>query len=556
MHMRMPTKRNVSLLAVVLIFLMMSAACVKKTEPSGPFAGDAKGKPPAERGDVAVSMYDRGAVPSAEGSYEKNRWTKWINEKSPVNVNFIPIPRSESKNKFNVLFASGHAPDIVNEYDTAFRHSLYEQKQLLPLDDYLKYSPEYAKLLERYPQLRAVGTKPDGKLYEIGKITEAYPQTAIFIRTDWLKKLNLEVPRTTEDMYKVAKAFAENDPDGDGIRDTYGMNISFWAEQTIDQVFGAVGWLVQNGKVIRTWENEKNALQFKKRLYDEGLIDRDYLTDKIGSKAKQDFLYGKIGMYLNGSVGWFNFLTADLATLKKNVPGAEIIPMPYPKSPGGEFMPHVQNPVQMTTVINARTKDPEAVMRYLDFMMKPQTANTILYGEEGVHWKKGANGCPQVISPAKSSMEVDWANDYEMFYTRIQDKCGFVYNQFNTDDPVQKEGLELFKMAQKAYLDPKRQYPGITHYEHMPTLPNDLSARETSINNDISDLYVKAIVSGGKYSAEQAVKDAQEVWDKGGGKQIEQFMNQWYADNKDKAFLAKDIFAIIASQQEQMNESS
>ena len=64
-------------------------------------------------------------------------------------------------------------------------------------------------------------------MYEVGKVKEAVTQhMLLLIRTDWLKKLNLSMPTTTEELMAVAKAFAEQDPDGNGKKDTYGMNMS------------------------------------------------------------------------------------------------------------------------------------------------------------------------------------------------------------------------------------------------------------------------------------------------------------------------------------------
>ncbi|GAA4836493.1 hypothetical protein GCM10023310_12520 [Paenibacillus vulneris] len=546
---------GMSLAAVLAMGAALAGCTDKKETPAA--SGKTDDKAPAKRGDITVTMYDRGAVPASEGSYEENRWTKWINQNGPVNVKYVPVLRSESTKKLNVLFASGSAPDVINEYNTPFRHGVYEQKQLLPLDDYLKFMPEYQKLLTQFPQLKKAGTKPDGKLYEIGKLKEASPLHVFFIRTDWLKKLNLPMPTTAEEMMTVAKAFADQDPDGNGKKDTYGMNISTYSETALNEMFGdsmsksQISWGIKDGKVVRLWENELASLSFKKRLYDDGIIDKDYINDKDGAKAKQDFLNGKIGIYINSSVSWFDFAINDLATLKKNAPGAEVAPLPYPKSQFGQFTGAIDNPVQMTTVVNAKAKDPEAVMRYLDFMMKPETGIKITFGDENVHWKKGANGCPQIIDPAKSKNEVGYAGDYEMFLTRATDKCSFVVNQFNPDVPEQKAGLELYKEAQKTYLDPSRQYPGITIGEHMPPFPNDLNVIHTSLLKDMTDIYVKAIISGSKYSPEQAIKDAQSAWDKAGGKQLEDYMNKWYSENKDKAFLAKDVWDIVKQQKDQ-----
>ena len=45
----------------------------------------------------------------------------------------------------------------------------------------------------------------------------------ILIRKDWLDKLGLKVPKTTDEFFEVMKAFTFKDPDGNGKNDTYGL---------------------------------------------------------------------------------------------------------------------------------------------------------------------------------------------------------------------------------------------------------------------------------------------------------------------------------------------
>ncbi|MBU5673771.1 extracellular solute-binding protein [Paenibacillus brevis] len=499
---------------------------------------------------ITVSNYDRGNIPAAEGSVEENRWTKWINEHSPVEAKFVPVLRSEAVQKLNVMFASGSAPDMVNDYDTGFRDSLYQQKQLLPLDDYLQYAPEYEKLLEKYPQLREVGTKPDGKLYEIGKINEPHLQSVAFIRVDWLKKLGLEVPKTTDELITVLKAFVEQDPDGNGKKDTYGTNISYTSGGMVDSMFGAGGWAISaDDKIIRSWDNTLEATKFKKRLFEEGLIDPDYLADTNGSKAKQDYLNGKVGVFLPPQINnWFESTVTDIKTIRRVVPEAEIAPMMQPESPMGQFTHHVTNPIQMTTVVNAAAKDPKAVMEYINFMLQPDTALTLRKGLEGEHWNKGADGAPVVIDPDKNTKEVDWAADYTMFYSLPQNPFLTSLSAFNVEDPDQKAGLEMMQQADQFLLNPNAKYPALSHYEHMPVLPSDLVVINTNVSKEVSDIIVKGIIGGSKYTADQAIADAKAAWEKGGGKQIEEYMNTWYQENKDTAFLGDDVLEMVRSQ--------
>lgn len=89
----------------------------------------------------------------------------------------------------------------------------------MPIDEMVdKYSTTYKQILEKYPLLRKIGTKEDGKLYEIGRLNVVAPHHRLLIREDWLQKLNLQVPTTTEELYNVANAFVNQDPDGNGKR--------------------------------------------------------------------------------------------------------------------------------------------------------------------------------------------------------------------------------------------------------------------------------------------------------------------------------------------------
>ncbi|MCU6793355.1 extracellular solute-binding protein [Paenibacillus sp. WQ 127069] len=534
--------KNTFVLGLSAVLAAGAVGCSQNEEGA---KGQAEGK-----ATITVSNYDRGNIPAVEGTVEENRWTKWINEHSPVTAMYVPVSRAEAVKKLNVLFASGSAPDIVNDYDTGFRNSLYQQKQLMPLDDYLKYAPEYQKLLDKYPQLRKIGTKPDGKLYEIGKINEPHLQSVAFIRMDWLKKLKLEVPKTTDELLVVLKAFVEQDPDGNGKKDTYGTNMSYTSDGMVDSMFGSYGWKISNDdKIIRTWDNTLESLKFKKRLFEEGLIDKDYLADKNGAKAKQDYLNGKIGVYLPPVVSnWFESTVTDLKTLRKVVPEAEIAPMAQPKSPMGQFVHHVVNPVQMTTVINAAAKNPKAAMEYINFIIKPETGMILKKGIEGEHWKKGADGFPKVIDPAKNAKELDWALDYSMFYSIPENPLLISTTAFDVSDPDQKAGLDMLKKADEFLLNPEAQYPALSHYEHMPTLSSELVVINTNVDKEIKDIYAKGIIGGASYTPEQAVADTKAAWERGGGKQIEEFMNTWYKENKDRAFLGKDILELVRSQ--------
>lgn len=543
-------KRALIAWTVVLTAGTALAACSSKPEEGG----QAKEGAPAEKKDITVSIYDRGQVSQQEGTIENNRWTKWINEKGPANVQFIPIPRTSPQEKINVLYASGSAPDLLFEYDGKIRMPLYDQKQLMPIDGLIdKYSTVYKKLLADNPVLKKAGTKADGKLYEFGTLNWVEPSRGVLIRADWLKKLQLDMPKTTEELYKVAKAFAEQDPDANGKKDTYGIAVSGASELTVNQMFQSLQkWVVKDGQLVVGWDQMKEANLFKKRLYDEGLIDKDYINDKNGAKAKQDFINGKIGIYPFLSSEAVDLITSLVDPLKKNVASADISFMPYPQSPFGQFVPTLRNPVSMTGVVSASTKNPDAVMKYVDFITEKSVTDTLQNGIEGEHYNK-VEGCYQVIDKDKTKKQVTDITVDMLFLANNAlkyDQCSIPLVRYG-NDPRKQEYQSFYQSFRDTYLNFNLPYADLTHSEHMPIPPKDLNLIQTNADKAIADIWTKLIVSGDKYTADQALKDAKGAWDQSGGKQVEDWYKNWYTTSKDNAILAKDIFDIARKQDEQ-----
>ncbi|GLX67226.1 extracellular solute-binding protein [Paenibacillus glycanilyticus] len=554
------TRRNALIAGASLTLLGVLAACGNNDNAgNNAQSGDSSG---GKKPTISATVYDRGTIAASEGTMEKNRWTKWINENGPDNVKFTAIPRTESKQKLNTLFASGSAPDLIFEFDPNIKNPLYDQKQLMPLDDMInQYSTTYKKLLEDNPILKQVSTKSDGKIYEFGKLNEAIPQFIIVIRQDWLDKLHLTMPKTTEEMYQVAKAFTEQDPDGNGKKDTYGLNMG----PGLGDIFGGINlsnsYTDENGKLVRTWDNFEEYIDFAKRLYDGGMIDKDYITDNNGAKANQDFLNGKTGMFLVQSnySFWNKLWISDYKTLQTNSPGAKLEIMPYPKSPRGQFINWINNPVQLTAVVNRNAKNPEAVMKYVDFLSEPTTGRTLTNGIEGVHWEAGPTSCPNPIDQEKNKTELGYlGQDYNMIFSVVSGgKCSFTASSFNPDKPDEKFAKDKFKENMDIFynmIDQGAKFPGLTHLEHLPSVPQDLLVDFQNANTEINNLITKAIVSGSKITPDSAVADAQKLWAKFNGAKLDAFYQEWYTANKDTALMPDDIFQIVKDQKATQDE--
>lgn len=157
----------------------------------------------------------------------------------------------------------------------------------------------------------------DGKHYSIPYSRQA--QT-LMIRTDWLKKLGLKAPTTWQEMLSVAKAFATEDPDGDGKADTYGMVVPGSAQNGYAAWWGA-SFLWQGGaKIIEpdgkgTYRPAMDSAAavntvtwMKDNLFcgDNGVTQPGALT-AVTSTAT-NFQDGNAGMYMTGP---YNIATFD-----------------------------------------------------------------------------------------------------------------------------------------------------------------------------------------------------------------------------------------------------
>ncbi|MBD2848083.1 extracellular solute-binding protein [Paenibacillus sp. IB182496] len=496
---------------------------------------------PPRRGSITSSIYDRGLVPKEEGTITDNRWTKWINENGPTDVKFEAIPRWDSKTKFNVMFASKSAPDVIFEYDKAYRDQLVTQKQIQPIDELIEqYSTTYKSLLDKYPEIRKITTREDGKMYEFAHVTPTGPNHRLYIRVDWLEQLGLETPKTSDELLETALAFANQDPDGNGADDTYGINLSFIGGMVVDYMFGDVftiyekiPWHVEDGRLVHAWERTHQAFSYMKELYDGGAVDKGFLADSQGEKAKQDWLNGKLGIY-----GGSGMSTSDIEAFYQNNPDSDFTVIPLPEGPNGAFSPAIGNPVQMTAVINSAAKDPEAAMRFIDFMADPDTIQTLQYGVEGETYQL-VDGCPQIIDQERWQQEVSYTGDFRMLANRDPEakKCPLI-----EPTPEQVKNRELQDLAQQYYVSEERPVPYLMMPELMPALPSDMQLVVTNAFKTILDNFQKSVVSGSSYTPDQAMEESMAAWERAGGAKIDAWYETWYNENKDTAFLVKDLY--------------
>lgn len=126
--------------------------------------------------------------------------------------------------------ASGDLPDAIFNADYSDYELLKLAKDgaIVPLNDLIENNmPNFKKVLEEAPEYKSMITAPDGNIYafpwieELGSGKERIQavDSMPWINVEWLKKLGLDMPTTTEELKEVLIAFKTKDPNGNGKAD-------------------------------------------------------------------------------------------------------------------------------------------------------------------------------------------------------------------------------------------------------------------------------------------------------------------------------------------------
>ena len=159
------------------------------------------------------------------GDFNTNKATLYWEEMTGVHIDWIQVPAQDKEQKLSLMLSSGSdLPDVISTSLSFEQVILYGAQGLfIPLNDLIEeYGHGIHKVSKLEPNARNVITAPDGNIYALPYYNDCYhcryAQRA-WINVDWLQRLGLEMPETTEELVDVLRAFKENDANGNGKDD-------------------------------------------------------------------------------------------------------------------------------------------------------------------------------------------------------------------------------------------------------------------------------------------------------------------------------------------------
>ncbi len=380
------------MLATVLAGTALLAGCSSSSSDAGATTSDGKSV-------LKVEVFDRGNSP-AGSTISDNYLTKLVNERfgapNKIDVQYVPIPRSEELQKLNVLMASGgDVPDIVFTYDQGTFNRYAQQGGLTDLTDLLnQYGPNLKKFLGEdtlsYGQIEGKQFAIPGKRSVLGKY-------ASYIRQDWLDKLKMPVPQTTDELYTTLKAFKDKDPGkvGNGLI-PFGMTIapaqyepllwSFVQQPLTDEQKYTLTQKLGSSDYPTLLPGFKDGLKFMNKLYNERLISSDFGLDEDKKQLWQDVQNGKVGFYTEDAGELYFTYNGTYKNLQANNKDAKLTPTDvFTNNEGKHAKPEYASNGLYIMIPKSSSKAVEAI-KYLDWMASDKNVFDMQNGVEGENY--------------------------------------------------------------------------------------------------------------------------------------------------------------------------
>ncbi|MBE7054759.1 MAG: extracellular solute-binding protein [Ruminococcaceae bacterium] len=514
----MKTKKMKRLTAVALAMLMLAlAGCTDKSATRNE-------KVVAKRNDPA--MYNEpGTYPILKEkktlsimtpsnalveNFETSHYTKMLEEKGGVDLEFVLLPATDGASKFSVMVASQtELPDILCAIPGDFTSFIYSGL-VVPVQDYYadpdaSYHFHQAVSDEKLrDELLANTRMADGNNYGIMRYSkEPWNEYSYrgWINQTWLDKLGLPMPETTEDFYNTLVAFKENDLNGNGKKDEIPLmgSTDGWNQNPIPFLMNAFIYadaknnymFIEDGKIDVAFNKPewKEGLKYINKLVKEGLLSPLTFTQNQSQfkTILEDPDKQVMGSMMAGS------LTVYSSTEHPN--RADMQPMKPLKGPKGAcyatYNPSV--PVDMT-YISKYCDDPETAFRVMEYCFSEEMSISGRYGKRGEHWdylnEKESNSLGADFlgrKPAFKELKLIWGNPQTAHWQNLNPGIMGVKNI------VLPAPTDMTAAAVPLYMD-KHPEEIIARIVHTTDELTDIADIETSIKSYVSECMTRFVL--------------------------------------------------------------
>lgn len=352
-----------------------------------------------------------------------------LQEHTNFDIEWTWILDADYSNKINTLIAGKTLPEItlLKSIDAAAVQNC-RSGAFWDLTDYIG-DYEY---LSQMNEVVINNTSIDGRIYGIPR-SRTLMRNGIVYRQDWLDNLDLEPATNLEEFREILRAFTYDDPDGNGVNDTYGLvsTSSSTGFDTIAMWFGAPnGWGEdENGDLQPAFMTEEyyESMIWLKELYDDGILNEDFpILENSG--VKNAFQAQQTGIYISNCDEANTFYKYFQ---EQNIDASLTVTAQF-ETPAGKVVAPTDGFSGILCISTSAVKTEEDLRRCLTFLDRCNdefSQNLFTYGLEGVDWTLNEDG---TINRAASTIES--LEDHDGFNQIMTNVVDLTYTQVPATD--------------------------------------------------------------------------------------------------------------------------
>jgi len=496
---RPPSVAAVFIALLAVSFVLFLAGCHRGATP----ARDTAAHPLV---DISVAFWDLAA-------FGDDPVGRRIQEALGIRIHVLPMDWENYQEQARLWAATDSLPDILATYTVEQDHerlfSWFEQGLLRPIPD---------EMIERRPRVR--------ELFAANEIDQVIRKTrgrhlfiprpfslkgyyrfdqgrGVYYRRDWLEATGREQPpRTIEEFRAMVRAFTFDDPDGNGVADTWGVSCSS-APTTSFSWWGVVldGWIREDGRWIPGFLSRRNAeaLAFWGALYRDGVLDPRFAEDSVDQSIRK-FAAGRHGVcFKNVDNYWLlkvardgfgrTYLgTDDAAAALRRVDVLPPLSVSRDVAPVWPAITESSGSEISTKVDDAKL---ERILDLFEWLGSPEATRLLHYGIPGVDYTEGPDG-PRPLATAMLAPISQIVRTYPS--ARIRSLLTWDADYW-IEDPYTPEGIKALGERLRGQFNP------IVHRENWLVR---LSAAPPQGQDwpDVSHDFALMILSGGRAAEE------------------------------------------------------
>ena len=415
--------RKIVAAALTAAMVLSMAGCGDKNDTQGSSsAGNEPGSSQTGTNESAGSDDSQGGEDGGthEFSYFGAIWSPYqestpifdeLMERTGIKVNFEWVSGDGMETLLSSKVASKDLPDVISggTGGPAGINDLISRGLIVPITDYLDTElSNYGRLLTEEDKL-FLTYQDDGEIYGFGLVMDVPGSFSAMIRTDWLERLNLEMPQTWDDWMAVWRAFKAQDANGNGDPNDevpFGFDYNF--QKLVLSSFGMSSngeFSVVDGEYLYDPENPnyETYMDALRTMYEEGLLSQELINLKgadfntLGASNRLGSLVGYAEYSKNYSV--------SCRELDENAFFQCVTPIQGPD--GAKSIP-ARSKVQSSTFITVKAIENghlEDILKFFNYVYSDEGIELTNYGMEG-EWHEKVDGKPVLKAPYNESFKV------------------------------------------------------------------------------------------------------------------------------------------------------